>query len=111
VLPDYQPHATVIFTLGFSLSLFINGILNIILAHTIHFALGKYEMIGIFLLITGIIYLRYYRNGKAQKVVQEKPKFFNSHRLSIVLTILFFLFTASFLFWEAGYVGGILGTR
>ncbi len=111
ILPDEQPHATVIFTLSFSLALLINGLLNIILAHTINYALDKYGMFGIFAFVACINYLLFYRSGKAKKIVNEQPKFLNNHKLSIVLTILFFLITASFLFWEAGYVGGVLGTR
>lgn len=111
ILPDNQPHATVIFTLSFSLALLINGLINIILAHTMSYALGKYGMIGIFVLTMGINYLLFYRKGKAKEIVKEQPKFFNNHMLSIILTVLFFLITASFLFWEAGYVGSILGTR
>ena len=111
VLPDDQPHSTVVFTLSFSLSLLINGLLNIILAHTISYALDKYSMIGIFILTIFVNYRLFYRNGKAQKIVLDQPKFFNNHKLSIVLTILFFSITASFLFWESGYVGHILGSR
>jgi predicted MFS family arabinose efflux permease len=111
VLPDNQPHVTVIFTLSFSLALLINGLLNILLAYTINYALGSYEMIGIFVMVLGINYLLFYRKGKAKKIIQEQPKFFRNHKISIILTILFFLITASFLFWEAGYVGNILGSR
>jgi predicted MFS family arabinose efflux permease len=111
VLPDNQPHVTVIFTLSFSLALLINGLLNILLAYTINYALGSYEMIGIFVMVLGINYLLFYRKGKAKKIMQEQPKFFRNHKISIILTILFFLITASFLFWEAGYVGNILGSR
>jgi len=111
ILPDNQPHATVIFTLSFSLALLINGLLNILLAYTINYALGSYEMIGIFVMLLGMNYLLFYRKGKAKKIIQEQPKFFCNHKISIILTILFFLITASFLFWEAGYVGNILGSR
>lgn len=111
IIPDSHPHATVIFTLSFSLTLLINGLINIILAYTIQYALSKYEMAGMFVLIMGINYLKFYRNGRAEEIINERPMFFNNHKLSIALTILFFLITASFLFWEAGYVGNILGTR
>jgi hypothetical protein len=111
ISPDSYPHSTVIWTLSFSLTLLINGLVDIILAYTIHYALGKYEMAGMFVLIMGINYLIFYRNGKAEEIVKEQPKFFNDHKLSITLTILFFLITASFLFWEAGFVRNILETR
>lgn len=109
-MPDNQPHATVIFTLSFSTSLLVNGIINIGLAHLINLALNKYIMLGIFIIIIFINYIVFYRAGRAKKIVKEKPMFFNNHKLSIVLTLLYFLFTSSFLFWVAGYVGSILGT-
>ena len=111
ILPDNQPNGTVIFTLSFSLALFINGLINITLASTISYALDKYSMMGIFALILYVNYWQFYKKGKWKRIVKEQPKFFNNHRLSIMLTILFFLITTSFLFWEASYVGHMLGTR
>jgi hypothetical protein len=111
VLKDNEPHLLTTLALSFSLSLLINGILNIIFAHLLSFAFSRWEMFGLLALILLIFYVTLHRTGKAQKIVDEQPKFFNSHKLSIVITIIFFLITTSFLFWEAGYVGSVLGTR
>ncbi len=111
VLPDSQPHSTVIFTLSFSLSLLINGLLSLIFAHVANYNMSNYVMVGIFVTIMVVNYLVFYRTGKGKRLVKEKPKFFNSHRLSILFTLLFFLITTSFLFWGPIYIKNILDAR
>lgn len=111
VIPDNQPHATVIFTLSFSLSLLINGLISIIFANIADYNMSKYIMMGIFVAIMIVNYFVFYRTGKGKRLVNEKPKFFKSHRLSIFLTFIFFLITTSFLFWEPIYIKNILHAR
>jgi hypothetical protein len=101
VLPDNQPHSTVIFTLSFTLSLIVNCILNVAFAYVLNVSLRKWEMIGVFAFINLLMYLTYYRNGKGKRIVKEKPKFFKSHGVSIVLTALFFLIGILTLFLQA----------
>jgi heme/copper-type cytochrome/quinol oxidase subunit 2 len=108
LLPDNQPHATVIFTLSFSLSLLINGVLSILAAHISNYAISNYIMIVIFILILTVNYLVFYRTGKGERLVEKKPKFNNSHKLSILLTLIFFLITTSFLFWGPIYIRNLL---
>ncbi len=96
ILPDSQPHSTVIFTLGFTLGLIIVSIIKIFMSIFIYKSMDKWEMIGINLLIMFILYLTYYRTGKGEKLVKKvKPKFFGNNVFSIVMTALLFL-TAMF---------------
>lgn len=91
ILPDDQPHTTVIFTLGLTFSFVSNALINITLAYFFKFALNKYEMIGVFLLIILILYFSLYKNGKGKKIVSiEKPKLYNN-TISIIATLLFFI--------------------
>ena len=54
-------------------------------------------------------YLKYYRSGKGKQIVEkEKPKFFGSKTVSIILTVLFFLISMFFLFFKADIVREIL---
>jgi len=41
---------------------------------------------------------------KAQDIIEKKPRFYDSHCISIVVVLLFFLFTNSLLFWAADYL-------
>jgi len=111
VLPDNQPHLTVIFTLSFSLSLLINGLLSIILVYVFNYNMSEYMMIGIFSIIMAVNYLVFYRIEKGKRLVKEKPKLLKSHRLSILFTLIFFLVTISFLFFGPIYVRNILETK
>ena len=104
VLPDNDPHGTVIFTLSFSESLLVNNMIEFVGVHLFcKFLLGLWAKIAISALIVGINYLVYYESGKNIRIVESKPKFFNSNRISIAITIFFFVFTSSLLFWTADY--------
>lgn len=98
VLPDDQPHSTVVFTLSFSLSLIVNGILSIITAYA-GYNLSNYIMVGVFVVILIVNYLIFYRTGKGKQLVTEKPKFYANHKLSVFFTLCFFIITSSYLFW------------
>lgn len=111
VLPDNQPHSTVIFTLSFTFSLIINCIINVVLAYSLDTSLKKWEMIGIFAFIALLMYLAYYRNGKGKRIVTEKPILFNSNRISIVLTALLFLLGILALFLQADITKNILDAK
>ena len=108
ILPETQPHATVIFTLGFTFSLILNGIINIVLAYGLAISLGKWEMIGILAFILILLYFTYYKNGKGKRIVKEKPKLFNNNSISIVVTALLFLVGIFALFLQADITRAIL---
>ena len=111
ILRDNEPHMLATLVLGFSFSLLLIAIVDIAIAHLFELKLGHYTMLGINVFMIAVFYLTLHRTGKAKKIVKEKPQFFNSHALSILITFLFFAITTSFLFWGSGYVGNVLGTR
>ena len=108
ILPDDEPHATVIFTLSFSESLLVNGILDILAAHLLCKKLEMWLMIGVFVVLIIFNYLIYSRTKKSRLVVENKPQFFNSHKVSIMVTLLWFVATTSFMFWKPVYVKEVL---
>lgn len=108
ILPDDEPHATTVFTLSVSEGFVMNGILQISLARFFCMSIDKWLMIGILVLLIGINYFYFHRAGKAKEIVKLKPKVLNSNKLSILFTILFFIITLSFLFWEPIYVKQVL---
>ncbi len=111
VLPDDQPHSTVVFTLSFSLSLLVNGLLSIISACVANYNMSNYVMVGIFVAILVVNYFVFYRTGKGKRLVKEKPRFFNNHRLSMLFTLIFFLATTSFLFFGPVYIKSLLDIK
>lgn len=98
ILPDDQPHLTVVFTLSVSESFLINGIINLICTKFFCYPLNKWMMIGILLLVLLMNYI-YYDSNRRNVVLDNKPKLFGSHPLSILITLLFFLISASVMFW------------
>lgn len=111
ILKDSEPHMLATMVLGFSFSLPIIGLIAITIAYLFNEKLSNYAMFGINLLMIVVLYFTLYRTGKAREIVKQKPMFFNSHVLSILITVLFFVITTSFLFWEPGYIRFILETR
>lgn len=111
ILRDNEPHMLATLVLGFSFSLLLIAIVDITIAHLFYIKLGHYFMLGINIFMIAIFYFTLHRTGRARKIVKEKPRFFNSHAVSILITFLFFAITTSFLFWGSSYVGNVLGTR
>jgi len=108
ILRDNEPHLLTTLALSFSISLPFNVISDILLKRYYCITIGKWPMLGALLFILGINYLYFHRTGKAKEIVKTKPMFYSNHRLSILITILFFIITISFLFWGPIYAKYIL---
>lgn len=101
IIPDNQPHSTVIFTLGFTYSLIINGLINIIFAYFFGFTIGKWEMIAVAGLFILGLYFLLYRSGIGRNIVEkEKPKILGSKNISITLSIFLFVLAMLSMFLE-----------
>ena len=103
ILPDDQPHSTVVFCLSLSESFLINGFLNIASIPLFCYHFSKWPMIGITIAIMIVNYLIYYRSGKMHRIIVEKPKLFNSNAASVVLSVVFFLFSFLMIVTEPFY--------
>ncbi len=93
ILPDDQPHSTVVFCLSLMESFVINGFLNIVSILLFCYSISKWAMIGILIAIIIVNYLYYYKSRKMERIIVEKPKLFNSNNASVVLSVVFFLFS------------------
>ena len=109
VMPDDYPHSNTIWALGFLFSLIINFSLDMGLAFFFGYTLSVFQMVSITALLMLLFYFKYYKSGRGKQIVKkEKPKFFGSNTASIILTILFFLISMSFLFLSPDIVREIL---
>lgn len=104
VLKDNEPHLLTTLALSASEGFLINGILDILLTRFFCISIDKWPMLGVLAMLIFANYIYYHRTGKAKELVNNKPMFFSSHKLSLALTLLFFVVTLSFLFWGPGYV-------
>lgn len=105
IIPDTEPHTTVIFALSFSESLIINYTIDLISVYFIcKFSLVLWHKLAITGLILIINYLMFYRSGRSTDIVKTKPKFFGSNKISVLVTLLYFLISTSLLFWMSDYL-------
>lgn len=93
VLREDQPHSTVIFCLSLMESFIINGILNIASIVLFCYNISKWPMIVVLIIIIAINYKIYYKSKRKERIIIEKPKFFNNDVASITVSIVFFLFS------------------
>lgn len=98
ILKDNEPHMLTTLALSASEAFLINGIIDFIALKFFCFEISKWLMISIVILLLGVNYGIYHKTGLAQRILKEKPQFLNNKNLSIVLTLLFFLATLSWLF-------------
>lgn len=100
MLKDNEPHLLTTLALSFSISTIIIFFIDVISVYVFCFLdVNTWHDMLIYLLSLGILYLWFHKTGRAKKVVKEKPKLFNNHFLSIVITISFFIISISFYFW------------
>jgi len=93
ILPDDQPHSTVVFCLSLMESFIINGLLNIVSILLFCYNISKWPMIGILIAIIIANYQIYYKSKRMELIIDEKPKLFNSNVASVVFSLFFFLFS------------------
>ena len=93
VLPDDQPHSTVVFCISLMESFIINGLLNIASILLSRYNISKWPMIGVLIAIIISNYQIYYRSKRMERIIDEKPKLFNSNIASVVFSLFFFLFS------------------
>ena len=109
VMSDNQPHSRTVWALGAASSFIINFSLDMGLAFFFGYTLSVFQMVSIAALLMLLFYFKYYKSGRGKQIVKkEKPKFFGSNTASIILTILFFLISMSFLFLGPDIVREIL---
>lgn len=106
VLPDSQPHLTVLFTLSLSESFVVNTFLNSIFVVVYCDIVSKWFMLAVFLLIF-LINSLYFSSSRISSLVGEKPKI-KSNILSIVITVLFFIASFSLMILGPLYTRGFL---
>ena len=110
IIRDFEPHFATILALSFSESLLINGVIDIVGRKWFCANMKPWMQMTILAIIILLNYLGYSRTGKARAVVQNKPSIGDSKKISFIITLLFFLTTASWLFWGPIYGKYLLET-
>ena len=103
VIRDPEPYVATVLALSFSQSLLFNGIGDIIALKISCYQIPVWAQFSLVILLIVINHFLIYPIGQAKEIIKLKPIFFNNKKLSIIITILFFLITTSWLFWGPIY--------
>ena len=101
---DPEPEFATLLSLSFCQSLILNGILDFLSLKFYCYQIAVWVFVLIVTFIILLNYLMFYRNGRIKQIIKAKPTLLNNRALSIIVTLSFFLLTASWLFW-----GPVLG--
>lgn len=99
IIKDDEPHATTVWVLGFAEGFFASVVLDIFSIRFCCISLNKWIMISIGAIFVFANYLYFNRSGRSKKIVKAKPMFYSNHRISILLTSIFFIVLISSMFW------------
>jgi hypothetical protein len=108
ILKDNEPHLLTTLALSASFGFVLDFIARVILANTLCISLNTWLSMVLLGLVVLIVYYIFHKSGIAKEVVKQKPMFFNNHIFSIIISILFFIMTVSFMFWGPTYTKEIL---
>jgi hydrogenase-4 membrane subunit HyfE len=102
IIKDPNPHLATVLSLSASEGLLINGTIDIFAIKWYCYQIPVWIQFSVVLILVLANYLTFQKNGKAKKIIREKPNFGNK-LFSITITWIFFLTTASWLFWGSIY--------
>ena len=108
IFGDSDSYFTAKLALTASESLLIISLLDVSCAYFLCYSLNKYYMAAITLIILAINSFFIFNSKNTVDIEKSKPKFFNSHKLTIILSWLFFLITTSSMFWLSSFVQNII---
>jgi hypothetical protein len=91
VIPDVKPHFTAVWSISIISAFFVIIPIDLFCNYKFHIVLDIWIWISVTGAIFLILYLRYIQSNKWKEIIKEKPMFGNSHKLSIIFAVSFFL--------------------
>jgi hypothetical protein len=110
VLKDDEPHLLTTMALSASQGFILNSILQILFIRFFCIEINIWTMFCVIILFNVFNYFYFHRGNRIKKIVKEKPMFFSSNKISIAITILFFIIVISSMFLGPIYSKYILET-
>jgi hypothetical protein len=83
--------SSAIFIMAILFSLPVMG-LSLVLSSLLHYDIGYLPHLLTIIPVCILTFKYFRKDNRVQKIIDRKPMFFNNHKLSIVLTILFVVF-------------------
>jgi hypothetical protein len=103
VLKDPEPHFATILAFSFCQSLFVNGLIDLITLKWFCYQIPVWPQFMIVLAMIYFNYLGFIRNGNAKKITVTQPTLMKNRGISIIVSLLFFFISISYLFWGPIY--------
>ena len=98
-LNENSPHRTTLLSLSACEGFLISGIIQLFFAHFYCVSIGKWVMLSICVIMILLNYLYFDKSGLAKEIIKIKPLLLKSPKISVVMTILFFMLSISIIFW------------
>jgi len=98
-LNEDSPHRTTLLSLSASEGFLISGMIQLFFARFYCISIGKWVMLSICVLMILLNYLYFDKSGLAKEIIKIKPLLLKSPKISVVMTILFFIISVSIIFW------------
>lgn len=99
IIKDNEPHLLTILALSATEGFILNITVEVVLILYQCKQTNEIIWMGIICLMNLFNYLYFYKSGRAIKIIKEKPMFFSSKRISILVTFLFFILFATSIIW------------
>lgn len=96
---DAEPHAMTVFAIGMCEGFFVNFIAQIFFAYRYCYFFEVWQMITIAVAFLVLNYFLFAKSGKGKRIAKNAPPFILSHAFSKILSLFFFIITASTLFF------------
>jgi peptidoglycan/LPS O-acetylase OafA/YrhL len=91
VIPDVKPHLTAIWSISVIIAFLIIIPIDLFCIYKFHIVLDVWIWIVVIVTVLFVMYLYYIKSNKWKKIIKEKPMLWNSHKLSIIFAVSFFL--------------------
>lgn len=102
-IPDNEPYITAVWAISVCEGFFLACCTDILLLSNYCYTLKIWEMCAFTVFALIVNYFYFIKTGRYKKIIKKKPTFRSSHRLSIIVTVLFFVITFSSWFWGPIY--------
>jgi archaellum biogenesis protein FlaJ (TadC family) len=91
IIPDVKPHLTAVWSISVIIAFLVIVPIDLFCNYRFHIVLDVWIWVSVTGTILFIMYLHYIKSNKWKEIIKEKPMLWNSHKLSIIFAVSFFL--------------------
>jgi len=99
IIKDNEPHMLTILAISATEGFALNMLIQVALILYQCKQISSLLWISIIVLINIFNYYYYYKSGRSIRIIKKRPMFFSNNRISILLTVLFFIVLGTSIIW------------